>query len=166
LLLLVQDLVVEGVLEPRALDFKSPYHFMSNFLRRVGLSIRRARVQRRPVLDEEECAHFMANLFAAHHPDPPSLIMNFDKPNWGLVMADDETVATRGAETVCDYFNGDPKANFSFFRTITADRSKVPLILIAKGTTNRCHKPFGKHDPYVHDVWHSPSGWSTVTLTI
>jgi transposase len=166
LLLLVQDLVVEGVLEPRALDFKSSYHFMSNFLRRVGLSFRRARAQRRPVLDEEECAHFMANLIAAHHRYPPSSIVNFDESNWHLVMADDQTVATRGAETVCHYCNGDPKANFSFFATITADGSKLPLILIAKGTTNRCHKQFGKHDAYIHDVWHSPSGWSTVTLMI
>jgi hypothetical protein len=30
LLLLVQDLVAEGVLEPQALDFRASYHFMSN----------------------------------------------------------------------------------------------------------------------------------------
>jgi hypothetical protein len=43
LLLLVQDLIAGGVLESQALDFKGLHLFTSNFLKRVGLSFRRAR---------------------------------------------------------------------------------------------------------------------------
>jgi hypothetical protein len=71
---------------------------------------------------------------------PPYLIINLDEPNWYLAMADDQTVAVRGAETVCHYCEGHAKTNFSFFGTITADGSKLPLILVAKGKTDRCHK--------------------------
>jgi hypothetical protein len=70
LLLLVQDFVVEGALESQVLDFKGSYHFMSNVLNGVGLSFRQARTQRRPILDNEECAHFMANMITAHHRYP------------------------------------------------------------------------------------------------
>jgi hypothetical protein len=116
------------------------------------------------VLDEEECAHLMASLIAAYHRYPPFAIVNFDELNWHLVMADDQTVAVRGVETVHHYCDGDAKANFSSFATITADVSKLPLILIGKGKTNRCHKQFGTHPAYTYDVWHSPSGWSTTDL--
>jgi hypothetical protein len=44
-----------------------------------------------------------------------------------------------GAETACRYCDGNVKANFSFFATITADGSKLPLVPTAKGKTDRCH---------------------------
>jgi hypothetical protein len=74
------------------------------------------------------------------HCYPPYLVVNFDESNWHLVMANDQMVAVRGAETMCHYCEGGVKANFAFFSTITADGSKPPLILIAKGKTDRCHK--------------------------
>jgi hypothetical protein len=72
LLMIVHDLIAEGVLEQQALDFKASYHFTSGFLRRLALSFRRARAQRRFLLDQDECAHFMANVIAAYHRRPPS----------------------------------------------------------------------------------------------
>jgi hypothetical protein len=111
--LVVQDLIAEGVLESQALDFKGLYHFMSNFLNRVGLSFRRARAQRRLILNNEECVHFMVNMITAYHHHPPHLIINFDESNRHMVMADDQTIAVRGAETVYHYSEGDAKLNFS-----------------------------------------------------
>jgi hypothetical protein len=70
LLLPVQDLVAEGVLESQGLDFKRPYHFVSNFLKRVDLGFRRARARRWPIFDDEECTHFMANMITASHRYP------------------------------------------------------------------------------------------------
>jgi hypothetical protein len=81
-----------------------------------------------------------------------------------LVMADDQTIAVRGAETICHDCEGNAKANFWFFATSAADRLKLLLILIAKRKTDRCHEQLGIHDSYICDVWHSPSGWSTVSL--
>jgi hypothetical protein len=80
-LLLVQDLAAEGVLEFQAPDFKGSYHFMSNFLKKIGLGFRRAGAQRRPILDDEECAYFMANTTTAYRHDPPYLIINFNESN-------------------------------------------------------------------------------------
>jgi hypothetical protein len=108
----------------------------------------------------------MANIFTAYHRYPPHLTINFDEPNWHLLMADDQMLALRGAETVCHYCESDAKANFSFLAIITADGSKLPLVLITKGKTDRCHKQLGRHDSYIYDVLHSPSGWSTVSLMI
>jgi hypothetical protein len=136
----VQDLVTEDVLEESALHSKCFCHFLSRFLARVGLSFRRAHPARRPTIDDRDCLRFLAQLTAAYFRYPPHLIVNFDESNWYLVMAGDETVAERGAECVNQFVDGDPKANFSFFATITADGGKLPLILIAKGKTIRCHK--------------------------
>jgi hypothetical protein len=88
----------------------------------------------------------MANMIAAYHPYPRHFIINFDGSNWHLVVADDQTVAARGAETVCHYSDGAAQMNFSFFATITVDGSKPPLILIAKRKTDGCHKQLGSHD--------------------
>jgi hypothetical protein len=165
-LMLAHDLVAEGVLDDSALNFKCSRHFLSRFLTRVGLSFRRAHPARRPVIDDGDCLRFLAQLTAAYHRYPPYAIANFDESNWYLVMAGDETVAERGSECVNQYVDGDPKANFSFFATITADGRKLPLVLIAKGKTVRCHKQFGDHPQHEHHIWHSPSGWSTEPLML
>jgi hypothetical protein len=104
-----------------------------------------------------ECDHFVSLL-------SPYLTISFDESNWHLVMADDQAVAVRGAETVCHPCEGDAKANFSFFAKITADGSRLPLILVTKGKTDRCHKQLGSHDSYIYDASHSSSGWSIVPL--
>jgi hypothetical protein len=79
-------------------------------------------------------------------------------------MADDQTIAVRGVETVCYSCEGHAKAIFSFVATITADGSKLPLILIAKGKIDYSHKQPRSRDYDIYDVWHSPSEWSTVPL--
>jgi hypothetical protein len=81
-----------------------------------------------------------------------------------LVISNDQTVVERGAETVHQYVDGDAKANFSFFVTITAQGAKLPLILLAQGKTQGCHGQFGTHDGYEHEIWHSPTGWCNVLL--
>jgi hypothetical protein len=80
-------------------------------------------------------------------------------------MANDQTVAERGAETVHQYVDGDTKANFSFFATITAQGAKLPLILLTQGKTQRCRGQFRTRDGYEHEIWHSPTGWYSVPLT-
>jgi hypothetical protein len=50
-------------------------------------SFRRARAERRPAIDDDECAHFLARLTAAYPRSPRHLILNCDESNWQLVMA-------------------------------------------------------------------------------
>jgi hypothetical protein len=78
---LVQDLVTEDVLEESALNFKSARHFLSRFLARVGLSSRRARPARRPMIDDGDCLCFLAQLTAACLRSPPHLIVSLDESN-------------------------------------------------------------------------------------
>jgi hypothetical protein len=85
-------------------------------------------------------------------PLSPAFDHQFWRIQWHLVMADDQTVALRGAETVCHYCEGDAKVNFSFISRITADGSKLLMILIAKGRIDRCHNQLGSHDFYIYDV--------------
>jgi hypothetical protein len=92
------------------------------------------------VIDNVECVHFLAQLTTAYHRYPPHLILNFDEPNWNVVVAGDEVVAERGAESVQNDVDVDAKANFSFFATITAEGERIPFILIVKGKSNLYHK--------------------------
>jgi hypothetical protein len=65
--MLVQDLIAQQILDENLLNFKCSARFMSNFIRRMGLSFRKARPQRRPAIDDNECAQFLANLTTAYH---------------------------------------------------------------------------------------------------
>jgi hypothetical protein len=60
----------------------------------------------------EGSLHFLAQLTAGYHRDPPYLILNFDESNCPLVMA--------GEETVHQNVDRDVKARFSFFAAIIA----------------------------------------------
>jgi hypothetical protein len=96
ILMLVQDMVSEGILDQEALNFQWSYHFLVFFLQRMGLSFRRARPERRPAIDDDECAQFMTDLLLAFQLYPPDHILNFDESSWFLFMAGDQTVP-RGA---------------------------------------------------------------------
>jgi hypothetical protein len=67
-------------------------------------------------------------------------------------MEEDVTLAERGAETVHNYVDGDPKTNFTLFATITAEGTKFPLILAVKSKTTRCHGQLGQHDQFEHEI--------------
>jgi hypothetical protein len=54
--------------------------------------------------------------------------------------------------------NGDPKVGFMLIGVITASGEKLPLFLIVKGLTQKCHKQFGRCFPGTID--HSKSGWA------
>lgn len=166
ILMLVQGLIAEKVLDESHLAFKCSSHFLSRFMRRLGLSFRRARPERRPPIDDAECAHFLSKLSGAFLRYPPDAILNFDESSWHLVMSGDQIVAERGVEAVHQYVNGDAKACFTFLATISAAGRKLPLILLAKGKTRGCHKQLGVHPAFVYEVWYSASGWSTEALMI
>jgi hypothetical protein len=88
--------------------------------------------------------------------DPPG--------NTYLVMAGEGTLAERGAERVHQSVEGNAKTSFTFLAMITAEGTKFPLILVAKGKTERCNEQLGRHEQYEYETWHSPSGWCTLQL--
>jgi hypothetical protein len=164
LVFLVQGFVAEGTLPESALNFKCSNKYASRFLKRTGLSFRRGRPCRRPELDDDECFEYLVSFHTSMMMFPLSAIVNFDESSWRLVQTSGRTVAPRGAEVVRRYVNGDVKASFTFFASVRADGTKLPLVLLAKGKTDRCHKQLGTHPRHQYDVWHSASGWSDARL--
>jgi hypothetical protein len=124
----LHSMVAEGFLDDSALNFKCSNHFLSAFLRRQNLSFRRARSARRPPFDDQECAMFVIQVAKASKEYSESNILNFDESNWRLVMASEQVIGERGAEVVHNYTDGDAKASSSFFASIWADGTKLPLI--------------------------------------
>jgi hypothetical protein len=55
---------------------------------------------------------------------------------------------------------------FTFFASVVADGTKLPLVLVAKGSTARCHTQFGKHEQVSHEIWHSHNRWCTEGLML
>jgi hypothetical protein len=125
---------------------------LKRFLIRHGLSFRRARAARRPEINDEECFAFLCALNKAGEDFPPEHIVNFDERNWHLMIVGDDVVGEIGSEVVHNYAIGDAKANFTFFVSICADGSRLPLILIARGKTQRCHQQFGNHPGHEHEI--------------
>jgi hypothetical protein len=166
LTMLVHGFVACHKLPATALNFKCSTTYMRRFLKRTGLSFRHARPARRPVLDESECDDFLFAFHLSLDVLGRSAVVNFDESNWRLVMTGNRTVAERGSETVERFVNGDVKAGFTFFASILADGTKLPLILIAKGKTERCRRQLGLHPTFPHDVWHSPTGWCHEELMV
>jgi hypothetical protein len=55
---------------------------------------------------------------------------------------------------------------FTFFASVVADGTKLHSILVAKSKTTRCHKQFGRHHAYWHEIWYSPNGWCIEVLMV
>jgi hypothetical protein len=164
LIMLVQSFVASGDLPEPAPNFKCSTTDMRRFVKRNGLSFRRARSCRRSNLDDHEESKFIFLFHILLEIFGPTTTVHFDKSSWRLVMVSERTVAERGAETVNRFTNGHVKATFTFFASVVADDTKLPPILVAKGKTTRCHKQFGKHHIYPHEIGYSPNGWCTEAL--
>jgi hypothetical protein len=97
----------------------------------------------RPVLQPDEW-EFMSY--------PPDAILSVDESSWHLLMSGDQALAGRGMEAVHQHVNGDEKASFAFFFTISAVGRKFPLILLAKEKISWCHKQLSTHSAYAHEI--------------
>jgi hypothetical protein len=160
-----QDFVTEGILLDTALNFKCSSHFMSRFLNRVNLNSWKARAARGPEIDDGECAEFMAKIAAACQHYPNNHMINFES-SWRPVQVSDQTIADRGAKVILQYLEGNGQACFTFFTSCSADATKLPLILLAKGKTNLCRRQFGNHPGRNSLVWHSSTEWCKDSLVV
>jgi hypothetical protein len=140
LIMLVQSCVAAGDLPESALNFKCLTIYMRRFFKKHGLSFRRACSCSRPDLNDQEVSEFVLLFHISLEIFGPTAMVNFGESSWRLVMVSERTVAQRGAETVNWFINGDAKATFTFFASVVADGTKLPLIFVAKGKTTRGHK--------------------------
>jgi hypothetical protein len=146
LLMLTQSHVSSGNLPESALNFKCSTTHMRRFLKRNGLSFRRARPSRRPNLDEPEVTEFIFSFHIFREIFGQTALVSFDESSWRLVMTSKRTIAERGTEVANRYVNGDMRVAFTFFASVVADGTRLSLVLVAKGRTARCHKKFGEHE--------------------
>jgi hypothetical protein len=130
---------------------------LKNFLLRHGLLFRTAIAARRPQINDEKCSAFLCPLNKAQEEFPPDHVISFDESSWHLIMSEDEVMKEVGSKVVHNFVDGGAKANFVFCFD-SGRRISFPLILIARGTTERYHKQFGGHPNYQHELWHS-SRW-------
>jgi hypothetical protein len=159
----LEDLMIwMRTIRPRD-NFICTRHFLANFMRRNRLSYRCVRAMRRPVINEEEVQRYCQEITKAYQTLPWDRILNADESFWLILYLPAKTVAATGAETVKVYIDGDPKAGLTLLGTVTAAGTKLPLLLVAKGLTSRCHKQFGidLSERWPVYITHSPSGWVT-----
>jgi hypothetical protein len=166
LIMLVPSFLASGDLLESALNFKCSTTYTKRFLKRNGLSFRRARPCRRLNLDNQEESEFVFLFHISLEIFGPTATVHFDESSWRLVMVSERTAAEGGAETVNQFRNGDVKATFTFFAPVVAGGTKLLPILVPKGKTTCCHKQFGRHQAHPHEIWHSPNGWCTEVLMV
>jgi hypothetical protein len=159
LLMLVHSYVANGRLPESVPNFKCSTTSVARFLKRNGLSFRRARPCRPPDIDEEEVEQLTITFHISLEIFGLGAMVNFDESSWRLVMRAERTVAHCGAESVKRYVKGDVKAAFIFFASVVADGPKLPLILITKGKTALCHRRLETDRSVPYEVWHNQNGW-------
>jgi hypothetical protein len=109
----------------------------SEIIFRIVVSARKCEI--RP----DEVRRFKEKLTAAFRDFFYNDIINADESMWLILWQPRNTVAEKGVESTKIEVNGDPKAEFTLIEAITASGEKLPLFLIAKGFTQKCHKQFG-----------------------
>ena len=140
---------------------------MDRFLDRNGLSIRRFHKTRRSAPDDNLVSQFIQNFQVAQQNFDPKLIINADETNWLLLPNGLRTVARKGVDGVTCHFDVGDKESITVMAAIALDGTKLPLLVICKGTTQRCETKITnceKLKKYFEDgkllVVHSSSGWA------
>jgi hypothetical protein len=106
----------------------------------------------------DEVHRFEEERTAAFKDFSHSDIINMDESIWVILCQPLKTVTEKGVESVKIEVNGDSKAGFTLIEVITASGETLPLFLIAKGLTQKCHKQFGRC--FSGTIDHLKSGWA------
>jgi hypothetical protein len=93
---------------------------------------------------------------------PHDYIINVDETFWTTIMSNGSTFVVRTGKSIhTDVFcqvRGNLKEGFTAMAGITYSGKKLPLYMLAKGTTKRCHGQLIKTKPE-NKIYHSASGW-------
>ena len=134
---------------------------------RAGLSYRVPHLRRRTTPNDNYVAHFIEEFEVAKIQFPRSCILNADETCWRIVNGKLKTLALRGSDEVNVQSNFDAKKSLTVMACCAADGTKLPLMIIARGTTAACEEKFRQHERLRHYinktlfVDHTERGWST-----
>jgi hypothetical protein len=151
--------------QPLLLNFVGSNHFVQDWMGRWNWVCRVARTKRRPNPSDEEQAGFRDEIDELLRTVRHERILNMDETDMRLFCAGRLQFAQRGADEVNKFIiDGNDKQRFTGIASMTASFEKLPLWVIAQGTTTRCEKGYGTREDVVID--HSESGWTTETVMI
>lgn len=160
------DAVQKQVDEVMASAPKFSDHWKERFERRQGLTERVPHMKKRSDPKDNIVACFLQDFELAQMQYPKSHIYNVDETSWRIVNGKLKTVCMRGSDEVRVEVGFDVKEAVTVMAGCSADGKKLPLMLIATGTTERCEDKY-RQDPrlrrYIDKsifIDHTSGGWA------
>lgn len=141
--------------------FKCSSGFITSFKQRHRISSRKLHYKRRPTVTQEQKAAWMAYVRRLLREQDHRFIVNMDETHWQTFPNGIMTWRAKGDDAIQVRIDGNEKQGLTVLASITAAGTKLPLLLLAKGKTERCERTQIPEDIGEHYRFHSPSGWST-----
>ena len=117
--------------------------------------------------------HFATDLTVAKEQFSPGCILNADETCCRVFNGRLKTLSHRGADHVEVLSAVDEKESITAIACVTMDGRRLPLIILAKGTTSECEERYRTHPRLKHlirrkqlYVFHTESGWSTEEFAV
>lgn len=168
---LALDIWSEGPAGRAGKTFLASSHWRQGFLKRQGLSMRLPHFKRRRISDDGAVARFLNRMEMVQTQYTLDRLLNMDETSWIYNQHGRWTIAERGADEVQIETRFDDKARITAIATISADGDKLPLWVIAKGTTTECERRF--EEAFSDEIQrgdlvitHAKAGWTTASVAI
>lgn len=146
---MLEDIEEYGLPEPQFSD-----HWVKDFMKRNGLSVRQAHFRRRGIIDYQEVSAFITATVDEINKYGWAMVFNMDETSVRINNGSNKTIAPVGTEEIL--IPGDKNEKECFTCIGSCSRSKkYDLIVLGVGTTDQCCRKFGTKAM----AWPSLSGW-------
>ena len=155
--------------------FKNSLKFTDDFLKRNDLALRTYHESRRTDPNDNIVAKFLDDFQVAKQFIPHNLIINADETSWHFMHQGKKTITMKGVDEVaCKCHEGiGGKECLTVMATIALDGTKLPLMVICKGKTQKLQKELENASeliPYIRQkqlfFTNSESGWTDKNVAI
>ena len=154
-------------------NFKASRSWCNHFLKANNLSVRKPHVQRRTKPNDAIISSFLSDFEVACMQYQPRLIFNADETCWRVCNGIIKTISYRGADSVAINSMHDTKEGITVLATVNKAGEKLPLWVLATGSTVRSENKFRQDKRIRHiisskkiEITHSASGWFTEQIAI
>jgi hypothetical protein len=144
----------------RVPEFNCSDGFIHSFKDRNNFSSRRSHYKRRPDYDQTVLDEWVDEMRKVISTTRPDRIVNCDETCWRVFPTGLRTWGSRGSDNIRLLIRGNEKDSLTALCSVTAARTKLPMVLIATGKTERAERSqLGDISPHI--PMHSESGWVT-----
>ena len=116
--------------------------WIRNFEKRQGLSYRTPSLQRRSAPNDEYVASWLQEVEVALQSFQPNCIWNVDETCLRIINGKLKTISLRGNKEVRVKIDFDMKQAITVVAACSSDGGKMPLVVLAKGTTEACERSY------------------------